>query len=161
MKTKVIRIIFLILWIITFSVIFCLSAQEGEASDGLSKGIVTKFIQIFPKTNELSEASKVELIEKINPVIRKLAHFSIYSITGIFGMAFFSTFNLKTCKKIVSVILINISYAILDEYHQSFIIARGPSIKDVGIDGMGILFGIGIVLIIILTAHLQQCKKTC
>ena len=41
------------------------------------------------------------------------------------------------------------SYAGLDEYHQGFVAGRGPSLIDVGIDSLGVLTGIFIVLIII------------
>ena len=37
----------------------------------------------------------------------------------------------------------------LDEYHQSFVAGRGPSITDVGIDSLGVITGIFFVLILI------------
>ena len=45
--------------------------------------------------------------------------------------------------------LVGVSYAGLDEYHQGFVADRGPSLVDVGIDSLGVLTGIFIVLIII------------
>ena len=33
-------------------------------------------------------------------------------------------------------------FAFLDEYHQSFVAGRGPSLRDVGIDSIGILGGL-------------------
>jgi len=44
---------------------------------------------------------------------------------------------------------VGLLYAISDEYHQSFVIGRGPSILDVGIDTAGVFAGILMVLIAI------------
>ena len=38
-----------------------------------------------------------------------------------------------------------VGFAGLDEYHQSFVDARGPSVRDVGIDSCGALIGILLV----------------
>ena len=38
--------------------------------------------------------------------------------------------------------LICVGFACGDEYHQSFVDGRGPSAKDVGIDSIGVFFGI-------------------
>ena len=38
-----------------------------------------------------------------------------------------------------------VGFAGLDEYHQSFVSNRGPSVKDVGIDSIGA--GVGILLV--------------
>ena len=41
-----------------------------------------------------------------------------------------------------------VAFAAGDEYHQSFVAGRGPSVKDVGIDSIGAFFGILTVQII-------------
>ena len=38
-----------------------------------------------------------------------------------------------------------VGFAGLDEYHQSFVEARGPSVRDVGIDSCGAMIGILLV----------------
>ena len=45
--------------------------------------------------------------------------------------------------------LVGVLYAASDEFHQSFVPGRSPSIVDVGIDSLGVLTGILAVLIII------------
>jgi len=53
--------------------------------------------------------------------------------------------NHMTIKKsIVITITVGVAYACLDELHQLFVDGRGASIKDVGIDSLGI--GLGIVI---------------
>ena len=45
--------------------------------------------------------------------------------------------------------IVGVGYASFDEYHQSFVAGRGPSVIDVGIDSLGVLAGIFAVLIMI------------
>ena len=89
------------------------------------------------------------MIEHGNPIIRKLAHFSIYALVGVWIMSFMSTFQTRLYKKWIVSMVVGVGYAALDEYHQSFVAARGPSLMDVGIDSLGVLTGIFVVLIII------------
>ena len=38
-----------------------------------------------------------------------------------------------------------VAFAASDEFHQTMVANRGPSVKDVGIDSIGVLFGITFV----------------
>lgn len=149
MKKIIIRTIFMLLLLTTFAIIFKFSSQIAEESDGLSNGVLRKIIDIFPYTKGLSEEIKIKMVEHGNPIIRKLAHFSVYALIGVWIMAFMSTFDMRLYKKWIISMLIGIVYAASDEFHQSFVPGRGPSIVDVGIDSLGVLTGILVVLIII------------
>lgn len=149
MKQNILRIIFILLLLATFATIFHFSSQIGEESDEVSKGLLAKLIDIFPYTKDLSDVTKEKLIEHGNPIIRKLAHFSIYALVGVWIMSFMSTFKTRLYKKWIVSMIVGVGYAIFDEYHQSFVAERGPSIADVGIDSLGVLSGILVVLIII------------
>lgn len=149
MKQIILRILFLGLLLATFFTIFHFSSQIAEESDGVSKGVLSKLINVFPYTKNLSEETKLKLIEHGNPIIRKLAHYSIYTLVGIWIMAFMSTFQTRLYKKWIVSMVVGVGYAALDEYHQSFVEGRGPGLMDVGIDSLGVLTGILIVLIII------------
>ena len=46
-------------------------------------------------------------------------------------------------------IVVGLIYAITDEFHQSFVPGRGPSVTDVCIDTAGVFAGILIVLAIV------------
>lgn len=149
MKQNILRIIFILLLLATFATIFHFSSQIGEESDEVSKGLLAKLIDIFPYTKDLSDVTKEKLIEYGNPIIRKLAHFSIYALVGVWIMSYMSTFKTRLYKKWIVSMIVGVGYAIFDEYHQSFVAERGPSIADVGIDSLGVLSGILVVLIII------------
>ncbi len=149
MKTLFLRILFLLLLCSTFFAIFRFSSQNGDESGSLSNKVMTKFINVFPYTKDLSIATKLKLIEHGEPILRKLAHFSIYGLVGIFIMSFMSTFSIRLYQKLLVSLGVGLLYAISDEYHQSFVIGRGPSILDVGIDTAGVFAGILMVLIAI------------
>ena len=121
MKKTIIRIISMFLLILTFIIIFGFSAQNGEESGSLSNKVTTVLVNHFPYTKGLSIETKQELIEYYEPIVRKLAHFSIYTVVGISIMTFVCTYNLKVRTRIGTSLLVGIIYAISDEFHQSFI----------------------------------------
>lgn len=149
MKIIIIRTIVMLLLLTTFATIFKFSSQIAEESDDISNGVLRKIIDVFPYTKGLSEEIKIKMVEHGNPIIRKLAHFSIYALVGVWIMAFMSTFDIRLYKKWIISMLVGVLYAASDEFHQSFVPGRGPSIVDVGIDSLGVLTGILAVLIII------------
>lgn len=149
MKRTLFRITMLILLGLTFIAIFNFSNQDGQASSGLSKKVVRKIVDVFPYTKNLSEKTKNKIVEKTQPIIRKGAHLSIYTLVGIFIMSFISTYKIYLKYKFLISILVGLVYASSDEIHQSFIPGRTASIIDVGIDTLGVTLGIILVLIII------------
>ena len=65
-------------------------------------------------------------------------------------MGFWCTFDIRNKYKLLWSILIGVAYAASDEFHQSFIPGRGPSIRDVCIDSAGVLTGIFVMIFLIL-----------
>lgn len=147
------RIIFRILLIIslcaTFYTIFQFSSENSTASTTRSKGVMRKLINIFPYTRNLSEKTKNKIVDRAQPIIRKLAHFSIYMLVGILIMSFVSTYKLLLWKKFSISIIVGLIYAISDEYHQSFVPGRSAEIRDIVIDTVGVIVGIIFVLVLI------------
>lgn len=154
MKTTILRIIFIILLIIMFFIIFNFSQQDGEKSSSVSRKVTIAVTENVKKIQELEKNRKEIVLQKIEKVIRKLAHFSLYTIIGILSMSLMSTYDTEQKKKISISIIIGLLYAIFDEIHQSFISGRTAMITDVMIDTMGVVFGI--LLIIFL---LKSCRK--
>lgn len=129
MKKVIIRIISMLLLLMTFLIIFGFSAQNGEESEGISGKVTAIIVKYIPHANELSIEEKQELIDELHPIIRKIAHFSIYAVVGVSIMSFLYTFSIKKKVQIGSSLLIGLLYAISDEFHQSFI-PRQSSIMD-------------------------------
>lgn len=131
-KIRLLLVILIIIWAI---VVFKLSDQNGEESGGLSQ----KIAYFIFRTEEI--------VKVMEPIIRKLAHFSEYAVGGILFYSLFSTYNYKKISKIAISFSLGVWYSALDEIHQLFIPGRSGNIIDVGIDSLGVCFGIIISII--------------
>lgn len=142
------KIIFIILIILWMAIVFKFSSQKSDKSSNTSGKITEIIVKIFPSAKEMNDEQKLRLIETWDPIIRKLAHFSLYTLGGIFIMGFASTYDIKTKFKIIYSLIFGILYASSDEFHQLFVEGRSCEFRDVCIDSAGILLGIMIVLLI-------------
>ena len=127
---RIVYAVLIILWMIT---IFEFSNQNGDTSQGTSDVITDKIIEI---NNDLENKR-----DQVSFCVRKLAHFSIYLIGGILAFGFFDTYSLQKKYVIAFALMFRIVYAILDEFHQSFISGRSAQIRDVCIDTCGVITG--------------------
>lgn len=144
------RIIFLIMLVCTFYVIFNFSAQDGEKSSSVSNKVTTFIVEVTSKVKNMDTGLKTYYIEKLEPIVRKLAHFSIYMVIGFSVMGFMCTFNIRNAYKFLASFSIGVVYAISDEIHQAFTPGRSPRILDVCIDSAGVLTGIFILIFLII-----------
>jgi VanZ family protein len=87
---------------------------------------------VFPNLSE-------ERVAAIHFLTRKLAHFSEYAALGILSArAFASSANDFVQRHWFQVaLLLIVAYALLDEFHQSFVPSRTASIYDSAIDVAG------------------------
>ena len=163
MKINILRIILIILLLCTFFVIFGFSSQDGEASGGLSRNITNKILQISNKYNALGQEEKEQIANKTEKIIRKVAHFSIYTVVGLLLMGLLSTYKIKENWRMILSILLGMIYAVSDEIHQSFIPGRTPQITDIYIDTLGVVLGVLLILlgIKIYEQILQKYYKKC
>ena len=144
-----IRIILSILILINFLTIFGFSEQNGEQSTNLSRNITLDVLNTFGDYNEpLTETQEVQVLN-VEHIIRKLAHFTIYTILGILLMCLAVTFDFTNKKRLLLSVLIGFLYASLDEFHQSYTPGRTALVTDVLIDTAGVIVGSLIVLICI------------
>ena len=144
-ENKKIQIAFAILVFVVLIIIFNFSNQNGEKSEGLSQEISRQIAGILRLDEGLTDDELQVLIGKIDHIIRKLAHFCIYTLLGIVLMLFLSTTNLTNKKRILIAIVFGLLYAASDEIHQVFISDRIARVSDVLIDTLGVMFGIFIV----------------
>lgn len=147
-KNKVIIFVLVILLLTIFATIFRFSNQNGDKSLGLSKAITEKIVVIMDKAHHIEDMEKLK--NAINKIIRKIAHFSLYTLVGIVSMSLMNI-ALKSSIKIKAIIslIIGAVYAITDEIHQIFVVGRTASITDVLIDTSGVIVGIVIIMVIV------------
>ena len=144
-KRQIFYLIIIIIWMI---IIFIFSNQLGEQSEGTSGRVTTNIINMASNIVNIESQDKENIMQILDPIIRKLAHFTIYLIGGFLIMNFANTFQTKESTKIIYSILVGIIYAGTDELHQNFIAGRSCLITDVYIDTLGIATGVFLFLLI-------------
>lgn len=160
MKKNILRIILGLLLCGTFGIIFGFSSQDAEESGGVSKTVTEAILTISPKYGEKSQDEKENILLSTEKVVRKIAHFSIYTLVGFLLMAFFSTYDLEERKRIFISLVLGMIYASSDEIHQSFIPGRSPQVTDVMIDSLGVLCGILILMLILQIIMIKRKRQT-
>lgn len=119
--------ILMLLWML---LIFTMSSFDATESANQSNFIVNIINNIF----------KIENIELLSFIIRKLAHFTEYLILGFLTINMLNKNDIS--KKYLLSILICIIYATSDEIHQIFVPGRACQIRDVLIDSIGSITGV-------------------
>lgn len=160
MNTK--KLILYIPMIIWMGVIFLFSAQDSSNSSETSSLPATVLAQIIkPDFDQLNETEQADLIDKCQFAVRKLAHFSIYTVLGFLSLLAFSNKKFSIKVKLLLSAIICLTYAISDEIHQYFVPGRSCQLRDVLIDFCGSLFGIFLffIIICIIQKHKQNKKN--
>ena len=142
--------------IIMMCLIFNFSEQNADSSSELSYKVG---VEIMTVTNNVFEKGWTiqhihELSEIYQLYIRKLAHFTEYLILAITVAFPLYVYGLRGIPLVIVAGMICVGYAALDEYHQSFILGRSPSKKDVIIDSAGAFIGIIITRILGFTGRM-------
>lgn len=143
MKKNFLRAVLLILLLGTLFLIFGFSSQDAEESGGLSSSIAEFILR---QVNHEGIGDSQLILERTESIIRKVAHFSIYTLVGFLLMSLMSTYDFKENKRIIASLYIGTLYATSDEIHQLFVPGRSGQIVDVILDSMGVLLGILLVL---------------
>lgn len=135
----------LLLVVAVMAMIYCFSAQTGQQSGALSGRITGWLLNlIVPDYANMPAQEQADLRYIAGTIIRKLGHFSEFALLGLALML-----HIQTLKKKITVRLpilwawaVGTLYAGSDEFHQSFVADRGPSVVDVMIDSAGVIAGV-------------------
>ena len=96
MKKQILKYFFWIVTVIIMVSIFCFSSQGGEASLSTSEGFTMNFLSLFKSFKNLPEERRYEIVDGIQNLVRKTAHFSVYAMLGVSMLsAFLLTFKGK------------------------------------------------------------------
>lgn len=134
MKSKIYKIISIVLLVAVMVTIFLLSHQNGEESSQTS-GFVTKLL------NTIFRGNAPEFI------VRTFGHFSEFAALGFLLNNCLYAFTEK--RKPLICIALSWAYAWTDEIHQIFIPGRAFQISDLLVDLAGIIVGSVIIHIFI------------
>lgn len=136
--------------LIVMYIIFQFSSQNGITSSELSYKVAKKIITIANEQfdQHWSDQEVTGKIEEIHYYVRKGAHVTEYFILSICVAFPLYVYGIRGIWLVILATMYCVGFAGLDEYHQSFVAGRGPSIRDVCIDSIGIIPGIYIMRII-------------
>lgn len=150
--------IYLLLFIVWMVVVFTFSMQGGDSSSETSTVFTEKVLDVLRITKGLDSKQIVELVELVNPIMRKLAHYTLYVIGGFLAVNFINIYNFSRKKVIAYSWGIGTIYAITDEIHQYFVPGRGSMFTDVLIDSLGVLTGVVLFFILIKVVFLLKLR---
>ena len=137
--------IFAVLLVLWMGFIFSMSCENAEESSNTSGQTIKVVLSTVPEFEKQPEEVKKNIIEELQFITRKSAHFIGYMILGILAsglILYYGNIN----KKYLLAFLICVIYAISDEIHQLFVPGRAGQVRDVLIDSAGSLLGIIIVM---------------
>lgn len=133
--------------ILMMSLIFSFSSQNGTESSQLSEKVARGiFITIDHVMDRGWDDEKIqELADEYQYPVRKLAHMTEYCLLAICVSLPLYVYGLRGFALTFLAGILCVAFAASDEFHQTTVANRGPSVKDVGIDSIGVLFGITFV----------------
>ncbi len=147
------KIITIVLWtvvILWMVMIFMFSAENAEESTKTSDGIVDIVVDhvLADKKESMSISDFQRVKYEISLLVRKSAHFFMYTVLGMLVMCAVSRHTTHCILRPVISLSVCVLYAISDEIHQLFVPGRAGRVLDVFIDSSGTLTGIAIVFLI-------------
>lgn len=153
-KTKILRIVTVILLLVWMGFIFDMSAKPADDSDEMSLSVGIEIGRIFVSDfRQMSAEDQIRFAEKIDHPVRKTAHATEYAVLGLLMYPAVYCAEKKKGMNIRKIFLLSILfsslYAVSDEIHQTFVPGRSCQLTDVLIDTGGACAGILICFFIV------------
>ena len=139
---KIIGITLILIWMMT---VFIFSNEKATESKVTSRKVTIAIVQAI-SGKDISDNEN--LLVSVDKIVRKLAHYTLYTVGGVLIISFAYTMDKTNKEKILYSLAFGICFIITDEVHQLFVPGRTGRLLDVGIDTLGIITGILIFLII-------------
>ena len=124
--------------------IYTFSAQPGETSAELSYKVSEEIVRTVNTVTMQGwdDWTIQSYAGQTNGIVRKCAHITEYFLLAIAVSFPLYVYGLRGILLMLLAGMICVGYAFVDEYHQSLVIGRASSTRDVAIDSIGIFFGI-------------------
>ena len=136
------RKIFIFLALAIMVLIFRFSMQDSSESSGISSKLTEFILNRFIRNyGDMSAEEKKNLLKTAEHIIRKLAHFSVYTVLGFCMSSAIGKRKFLTGGSLITV-SVGFAYACSDELHQYFVSGRSCRFTDVIIDTSGVVTGI-------------------
>lgn len=141
--------------------IFSFSADNGVESADLSYKVSEIIVDTANEVMKLNLSSDqiAYYKQRINYPVRKAAHMTEYACLAV-AIAFpLYVYGVRGIGLMILTGTLCVSYAMLDEYHQSFVAGRTATLKDVAIDSIGVICGVIIVRIVGWTGRMTIFRR--
>lgn len=127
--------------LIMMCVIFHFSAEEAEASTRTSTAVGRMIVMTVADLShrEYTEEELTQRAIAVDGAVRKTAHMAEYACLAAFISVPLLLYGMRGKKLLFLTIFLPLLYAASDEYHQTFVKGRSGNIRDVLIDGIGII----------------------
>ncbi len=145
-----ITVILSVLIIANMVMIWFFSAEDPRASGDRSEGVTDVVVDVvYPDLDSRPPVEQQSILATVHQFIRKLAHFGEFAVLSFLSAALLVHLgrrlkSLRLWMQWLLPALLGLLYAITDEVHQRFT-NRGPAVKDVLIDFVGTLVGLGLL----------------
>jgi hypothetical protein len=135
------RAVFALLTIACMVGIFMFSMDNSDASSSKSGTVTEAAVEVFVRDyDDLSPDKQIDIFDHAEHIIRKIAHFSIYTVLGF--MASLTVGKRKVFSRgSLFTLIFCMLYACSDEIHQYFVPGRSCQLMDVFIDTSGAVTG--------------------
>lgn len=157
------RCFLLLLICLQLFLIFGFSAEDAKESDETSSQVTEEIAKIVVEDYEtLPEEEQQEVIQRIDPPVRKVAHFAEFGILGGLCFLLFLTFPMPMWASFLLSILSAALCGSLDEWHQTFVPGRSGQVRDVLIDTSGAILVSAVLLLLafLLKENRKKIKVT-
>ena len=135
------KILKMILVLLCMLQIFLFSADSADESDEKSNRVII-WIAERMVGQPLNEEERQEKIEEYVVFVRKGAHVCVYLLLGFLMLSLIREYKVLDWRMMFLAFILSFFYACSDEIHQLFVPGRSGSIIDVGIDSIGVYFGV-------------------
>lgn len=141
----IINIILVLLWMY---IVFYFSNEVAVDSDETSSNFILPIVKFFRP--DLTGSELDITVSSLQFIVRKLAHFTLYTLGGIFLYNLYKSFDVfDKWKSRLFAFMTGFLYATSDEIHQFFVEGRSCELRDLCIDTLGIVVGICVANFII------------
>lgn len=129
------------------------SLMPREISSAFSKLVGSILDFLLPGSATTSEGTG-------QGILRKIAHFTEFCSLGMLVCFISCLLNAKVWMQWGIPAGVGVAVAAIDETIQYFIPGRGPQLRDVGIDSLGVVLGICVAMLLIWLKFRRQKRNT-
>ena len=133
--------ILVVLWMFN---IYYLSCMDSELSNTKSKDTINTVVEssVVITNKDISKDNLNSIVNGLNKPLRKCMHSFVFFILVILFINAFNNSNIRSYECYLFSIVLSFIYACFDEFHQLYVTGRTGQLMDIGIDMIGVLFGV-------------------